>query len=432
MSALVDRTAERAHLASCLSVQSWAGESGLMPHEMSSPQRQRILAAVLACAARGEQVDTVSVRAELHRMGEGDRCTEELLEVSNALCVPSAFTATRLRTLAKARSRRDAALKAASLYEAGRIEDAEAELREATGDEPEGEGRTLSMRDLVTRGVEIAHERTLAVEAGRPTSITTGIRALDVALGDDPAGVVLGGWEPGDFVVLGGDTNAGKSSLAMAMAYRAARQGVRVGIVQVEDPEARVGLRALSMATQIPQHTLRSGRMSMNCWDRVARASTAMAELPMWFEFRIAGTLPEIGSAIRRLVRGKGCQVVVLDYLQAVQVDEEPRLAVRDVVSECKRAASSGMDVPAVVVGLSQFRKRQDETERPSRSDLFESAYIAQKAEHIVLCWKDSSGALRCVLDKTKDGRTGAQWAMHRDPDTGQLVSEDEVEEGMP
>lgn len=426
MSALVDRDAERAHLGACIAVSSWAIEAGIAPHEMSSPARRRILGAVLACATRGEDVSTPTVRAELHRQGHGDSCTEELLEITSSLCVPSVHTTSRVRSLAKARSRCDAARKAVSLYEQGRIEDAEAELREGLHDEPDSEPRTLSMRDVVIKGTEAVFERYEALKEGRATSITTGINALDLALGDDPIDRSAGGWERGDFVVIGGDTNAGKSSLAMTMAFASARQGVRVGVVQVEDPETRVGLRALSMATQLPQYQLRSGRLSMPAMERVALAANAMAELPMFFEFRIAGTLPEITSAIRRLVRSKGCEVVVLDYLQAVQVDEEPRLAVRDVISETKRAAASG-DKPAVVIALSQFRKRETETERPSRSDLYESAYIAQKAEHIVLCWKDSGGVLRCVLDKTKDGRTGAQWSLTRDPDTGQLVSEDDL-----
>lgn len=431
MSALVDREAERAHLGACIAQPSWAGESRLMPHELTGAARQRILAAVLSCAARGEDVTTITIRAELHRMGEGDRHLEELLEVTSDIRIPSAHTTARLRTLARARAKRDAAAKAVALYEAGRIEDAEAELSETVHEEPDAEPKTLSMRDVLIRGVELVTARAQALAEGRATSITSGIRALDLALGDDPTASTVGGWEPGDFVCIGGDTNAGKSSLAMTMAYSAARQGIRVGVVQVEDPEARVGLRALSMATQIPQYALRSGRLTSGAWDRVTRAAMDMSDLPMFFEFRIAGTLPEITSAIRRLVRGKGCEVVVLDYLQAVQVDEEPRLAVRDVISETKRAASSGAK-PAVVIALSQFRKRESENERPSRSDLYESAYIAQKADHIVLIWKDSQGVLRCVLDKTKDGRTGAQWALSRDPDTGQLVSEDDTYGGEP
>lgn len=425
MSALIDRDAERAYLSACLQVPSWAGEAGVMPHEMSTRTRVAILAALLSVTSRGEVLDTVSVRAELQRRGEADRCTEELLELGNVISMPSAHLPKRLRALARARGQREAALRAAALYESGRLEDAESELRQALGDVVDEEPRTLTMHEVVQRGVESVYLRAERLARGERVSITTGVKALDLALGDSPDGSSLGGWEPGDLCVVGGDTNAGKSSLAMTMAFAAARTGVRVGVVQVEDPEARVGLRALSMATSLPQYQLRSGRLSQAAWERVARAAHDLSDLPMFFQFRIAGSLPAICAAVRSLVRVHRCEVVVLDYIGAVQVDTEPRLAARDVLAEVKREASLA-EKPAAVIALSQFRKRDDETSRPSRSDLYESAYIAQKAEHIVLLWKDATGVLRCVLDKTKDGRTGAQWSMSRDPDTGQLVSDGE------
>lgn len=427
---LIDVAAERAYLGACIQAPTYAGEAGVMPHEMGHRTRAAILAAILAVSARGEALDTVSVRAELGSRGEADRCTDELLEVTSSISVPTPGLPKRVRALAKARAQREACLRAAGLLEAGRLEDGESELRQAIGEVPDEDPRTLTMREVITKGVESVFERASRSERGERVAITTGVRALDLALGDSPDGSSLGGWEPGDYVVIGGDTNAGKSSLALTMALAAARTGVRVGVVQVEDPEVRVGLRALSMATSIPQWQLRSARLSQSAWQRVASAAHNLADLPMFFQFRIAGSLPAICAAVRALVRLHGCEVVVIDYLQAIQVNAEPRLAVRDVISETRRVAAHAGERPAVVIALSQFRKRDDETTRPSRSDLYESAYIAQKAEHIVLIWKDGGGRLQCVLDKTKDGRTGATWSLARDPDTGQLVSEDDLDSG--
>lgn len=423
---LVDADAERAYLGACIETPTWAGETGVMPHEMGTRTRGLILAAILSVTSRREDLSTVSILSELQRRGEADRCRDELLETTSRISIPSPALPRRIRELAKARSQRESALRAIAHLDAGRLEDGEAELRQSVADVVDEEPRTLTVREVIIAGVERVTERHNATLRGERVSITTGVRALDLALGDNPVDATLGGWEPGDMCVIGGDTNAGKSSLAMTMAFAAARSGVRVGVIQCEDPEARVGLRALSMATSLPQYQLRSGHLSRPAWDRVMSAAEDLASLPMFFQFRIAGTLPSVCAAVRQLVRTHRCEVIVLDYLQAVQVDTEPRLAVRDVIAEVKREASMA-DKPAAVIALSQFRKRDDETTRPSRSDLYESAYIAQKAEHIVLIWKDSTGRLQCVLDKTKDGRTGATWTMSRDPDTGQLVSDDEM-----
>ena len=117
------------------------------------------------------------------------------------------------------------------------------------------------------------------------------------------------------------------------------------------------------------------------------------------------------------------------DYLQAIQMrgGGEARHDMRDIIAQTKRAASIGLDVPAAVVALSQFRKRENTEQRPTREDLYESAYIAQKAEHIVLLWKQA-GVLNAVLDKTKDGRTGATFQLLRGA-SGQLMDADERSE---
>ena len=53
-----------------------------------------------------------------------------------------------------------------------------------------------------------------------PDTIATGFPSLDRMLG--------GGVRRGDLVVLGGDVGSGKSALALAVAIRAAQQGLQV------------------------------------------------------------------------------------------------------------------------------------------------------------------------------------------------------------
>lgn len=431
MSALVDPQLERAFLGACFMEPSFVLTSSVLPHQLTTPSRARIFGAMLGLAQKGATIDTLAVRTELVRRGVAAECDDELLAATNTIHVPAEWMPRRLRELAQARDGRERAMRAIGAWDAGRLEEALAEMRAGVGalDPVEDDARGATVGQLVEEAAIEARKANEAVAEGRPVAITTGLPELDALLGDAPhnEAPVIGGWEPGDYVVIGGDTNVGKSSVAMTMAWGAAtgRDAVPVGIVQVEDPRGRVAKRSLSLASEIPQHRIRSGRLSDAQWARVERAVEAAKSVPMFFEFRVGGSLPAVCAALRRLRRERGCRVIVVDYLQAVETHEDPRLAMRNIVAATKREAARGEGPASVVIGLSQLRKRDDETARPKRSDLYESAYLAQKAEHIVLMHKTKSGSIELTLDKTKDGRTGRSFQLVRDPDTGRLVDAD-------
>lgn len=432
-SRLAEPGTERSFLAACFVEGAFATSSGVLPHHFASAPRAMIFGAMLSLAQRGEMLGSALVRTELMRRGMAERCDDELFSLQNEISVPADWMPRRLRELAQARDGRQGAARAMAAWDSGRLDEAIAEMRTAIGllETAEDDDRTKSVGELVDEAAKRAAEARVAATEGRALAITTGLPQLDALLGDAPLGeeAITGGWGPGDYVIVGGDTNVGKSSVAMTMAWGAARSEshVPVGIVQIEDPRERVGNRALALAAELPQYRLRAGKIDEPAWQRIERACRVAKDVPMFFEFRIGASLPSVCAAVRRLRREKGCRVIVIDYLQAVETHEDPRLAMRNIVSQTKREAHRGEGPASVIIGLSQFRKRDDETTRPKRSDLYESAYLAQKAEHIVLMHKTKSGAIELVLDKTKDGKTGRHFELARDPDTGLLVDADSI-----
>ena len=419
MSALHDPELERNFLSACMLEPTYALACGVHPHEMGAPGHRDILGALLAVAERGEGLGTALVLAELGRRGLA-RHVEALLEMTSIPALPSPSFAPRLRQLAQGRAARDAALRLVASLDSGRIEEGLSLLTQAAEEVKPPEARestSMGALELVERGVMMIHERNERRLAGKHVTITTGMRDLDIAIGDSPDGSTHGGWEQGDCVVIGGGTNVGKTSAAMGAAFAQAHDGVRVGIVSVEDGMQRTALRMLAMHTGIPQHALRSGHLAASQWQTLTSSSLTIAKLPMRFEFEVAATLASVCAAIRRLVREHGCQCIYVDYLQAIRPTDarlDTRTAIRDAIAECKRAATIGAAEPATLVLLSQMRRREQDTSMPSKSDLYESGYIEQKADHIVLLWQDDSKTLNAVLAKTKDGRLGAAWQLHR------------------
>lgn len=413
-----DPVVESAYLAVCMLDPTRLDTRFVEPEAFADARLGRALAALYDIRARGEDPNTVSLRSELLRR-EGRVDDEWLLSLTNhvPLLREGGSLAAEVRTLHTARGLRGKLLDALEASERGDVSSALALIREmADARDPLADAsQNAKIAEVVASAIA---EVEAAIRNGARTTVETGIAEIDKD---------IGGMEYGDMWVIGGDTSVGKSSLALLMAMHQAKQGHKPGIVSMEDPKSRMGRRLLAATSGVSATTLRkaSARNTLSGWqwDAVGRAIERVRGLDVHFAFRVGEDLHAMAEAVRTLVREHGCDVVYLDYIQAVEVsgEREPRLAMRKVLSTFKRELNAGPRA-AVGVALSQFRKRDDENERPTRADLYESHYIAQKAEGIVLLWK-SGGILNGVLDKSKDDATGAEFIVERDSRTGVLVS---------
>lgn len=408
-----DPVIEVAYLALCMLDPTRLDSRYVEPDAFGDPWNAKALDALYAVRARGDDVSTVSLRSEMLRR-DGRVDDDRVLGITAsapslksgptiAAEVRALDTARRLRT--KLGDALDAAERgdvAATLAIVREMADARDPHSDATQNATMGELLVAAMMD-----VEHAAQR-----SGRAT-VETGIGELDAE---------IVGMEYGDMVVIGGDTSAGKSSTALLMALHQASIGHRPGIISMEDPKGRMGRRLLAATSGVPPRLLREAKLSGWQWEALGAAIERVRGLDVRFAFRVGQDIHAMSEACRVLVREHGCDVVYLDYCQAVEVpgERETRLAMRNVLAAFKREINAGPR-PAVGVVLSQLRKRDDESERPTRADLYESHYIAQKAEAIVLLWK-SGGVLHGILDKAKDDATGVEFVIERDKRTGQLV----------
>jgi len=383
------------------------------PREMTDPRAAAFLAAMYALRQRGEPVETVAVIAELAREGRAvDH--EYALGMTSALPTSPSTVAPRLRELAVARQLRAQAERAREACERGDVSHALTLLRGAaeTRDPRAGDGDHATLPQLVELGATQlvqAAERNLT----RPPIVKTGLAELDDH---------IGGLEYGDLTIIGGDTSVGKTSTAFMMACAMSANGHRPGIVSVEDPRPRWARRAIAVVTGVPIAAQRSGRLSPWQWEQLTSGVERIKGTQVHFRFCVGSGLDAVIDAERALIRDHDCDVVFLDYIQAV--DGVPgawsrRDEMRIILSRAK--AEANREQPVTLIALSQMRKRENETEKPVRADLYEANDIAQKADTILLLWKDGRGLVNYTLDKAKDDATGLEAVIERDTRTGML-----------
>jgi replicative DNA helicase len=188
---------------------------------------------------------------------------------------------------------------------------------------------------------------------------------------------ITGGLRPGDLVVVAGRPSMGKSTLAVNMAeYAAVHPSTRasVAIFSLEMPSEQVITRMLSSVGGVPLGNLRSGRISDDDWVRITSATNQLSEAKIFVDETPALTPTELRARARRVKREHGLDLIVVDYLQLMQVPgtKENRATEIAEISRGLKVLAKELSVP--VIALSQLNRavEQRENKKPVMSDLRE------------------------------------------------------------
>lgn len=226
------------------------------------------------------------------------------------------------------------------------------------------------------------------------------------------------GLQPGDLVIIAGRPSMGKTTLAINIAENAAIGAkVPTAIFSMEMPSLQLTFRMISSLGRVDQTQLRTGNFPDEDWSRINTAVQLMSEAPIFID-DTAGLAPtEIRARSRRLQREHGLGLIVVDYLQLMQVpgNQENRATEISEISRSLKALAKELAVP--VIALSQLNRsvEQRTDKRPVMSDLRESGAIEQDADMIVFIYRDEvynpdtprKGMADIVIAKQRNGPIG-------------------------
>ena len=298
--------------------------------------------------------------------------------------------ADNLRALARRRRKFEALQRAAAALHRGEEEAAHEHVVSVTSEQTEQRtGEYLASHEVVWAAVD---EERRSREEG--SSRRTGFVVLDRAIGNLRAKTMT---------VVGGTTGSGKSSLMLAMAMNQARRGLSVGIVSCEDAEAVWGERVFG---HIEDAQLENA--SDEAADRAARAA---AQLELHFAFELGRPLKDVLRAIRHLVTRHKCQVIYVDYLQAIG-DPQKTDRRHFIANAAARIKAQCQELGATLVLASQVSRPSKEKPfgEVFTSDLKESGDIENMAEVVALIWKNGDKDNSLTLGKVAK----IKWSPHR------------------
>ncbi|MFA5683018.1 MAG: replicative DNA helicase [Lysobacteraceae bacterium] len=287
------------------------------------------------------------------------------------------------------------------------LESAEQAVFRIAEDGARGKQGFVDMRASLRESFRILSER--FENKGKISGLPTGFIDFDER---------TSGLHGGDLVILAARPSMGKTALALNIAeYSALRTRKAVAVFSMEMSATQLTFRLISSLGRINAQNMRTGQLEDEDWNRVSTAVTQLSEVKLFIDDTPALSPTELRSRARRLAREHELGLIVIDYLQLMQVpgNKENRATEISEISRSLKALAKELNVP--VIALSQLNRslEQRADRRPVMADLRESGAIEQDADLIVFIYRDEyyhpesadKGVAEIIIGKQRNGPTG-------------------------
>lgn len=222
----------------------------------------------------------------------------------------------------------------------------------------------------------------------------------------------IGGIEGGDVVIIAARPAVGKSAFALQIIRQFAKDGKKVAYFNLEMREKQVYERFVAAVSGIELNRIRLATTFLG--NERERFNKANEDLKKQTSIIIHSGSKRV-SDIRAETRGKGYDVIVIDYLQLLKSNTKRGANRYAEVGDISRGVKDiAMDYNIPVIALSQLNRASEgkEDKEPFMSDLRESGDIEQDASVIIMLWntdiKDKSRKM-IKVEKARQGTTSKQ-----------------------
>lgn len=241
--------------------------------------------------------------------------------------------------------------------------------------------------DIAQRVVTLAQEASLDESA---PGFPSGVANLDQ---------ILKPMRPGNFVIIGGRPGQGKTALAMnivehltkATRNKDNKWAGPAAILSLEMPKEELVERSLAGEFGVQSSSIADGTVcnTGDVFERMCKYAMDLHDVPLYIQSPNHLSAKNLYTTCKRLVRKRKVKVVVIDYIQLMDGDENksPNEKIGAISKACKKTAKK---LGIVIIGLSQLSRRIEDREdkTPVPSDLRDSGSLEQDADVIIFCYR--------------------------------------------
>jgi len=240
-------------------------------------------------------------------------------------------------------------------------------------------------------------------------TVYTGFRDLD--------GMTTG-FHPAELIIVAGRPSMGKTSFCMNCVEHAAMNGKKVAIFSLEVSKDQLVQNLLCSFSRVDAHRVRQRSLSREMWQKLVDGAAKLSEAKIFID-DTAGMNPlGLKSKARRLHRKEKLDMIVIDYLQLMEVsDAESRQQAISEVSRGLKGLAKELQVPVVTISQLSRGVENRESHKPRLADLRESGAIEQDADLVLLLYREeyykpekeeARGKAEVILAKQRNGPVGS------------------------
>jgi replicative DNA helicase len=208
--------------------------------------------------------------------------------------------------------------------------------------------------------------------------------------GDHDLDELLGGLQPGGLYVLAARPKMGKTTKAINIAEHVAlRLRKPVAVFTFEMQPEELGDRMLANQAGINGTRIRTGKLDDVDWANASEATRRLSQAPIFVSRPKRARVEHVCAQIRRMHARDPLGLVVIDYLQLMEVKGDNRAAGIGDITRTLKLTASELGVPFLLLSQlnRELEKRTDK--RPIVADLRDSGSIEQDADAVIFIYRD-------------------------------------------
>ena len=278
------------------------------------------------------------------------------------------------------------------------------------------EQEVFEIRQGKQRGSLVPIEEIIAKEFDYFDEIVSGNKKVALSSGYSSLDAFLTGLNPSDLIVLAARPAMGKTSFALNIVVRVAKQSQKsVVVFSLEMSNQQLVERIVSSECSVLLSKIHTCTMSDEEYTLLADGAQELANCKIFFDDTPNLTVAEMKAKLRRFPE---VGLVVVDYLQLMSSGRRESNRVQEVSTITRMLKILAKELDVTVIVISQLARgpetRQDH--RPLLSDLRESGSIEQDADIVLFLYRDEyynpenakPGVAECIVAKNRHGETGS------------------------
>lgn len=391
----------------------------LIPEDFYMKEHQEIFRAVKKMYFDGVQIDTLTVYSRLEEMKSAEVIGGRgyLYEITQDIVNNKAATDYAKNIIKKAKMRRLIA--------------AANDIRSAAFDGTEDPEMVLDAAERTIYNIaakqaakdyqqigQVLENSLIEIEntvthKGKAGGVKTGFNRIDS---------IVGGFKPGQMIVLAARPGMGKTALALNVAVNAARDEKTVLIFSMEMTNIDLGNRFLSMSSNIDLQSMGKGDLSPEDMEMLVEGMESLGDKNIYMADTQNLTILDMKNKCRRLTKEKGLDLIIIDYLQLMNAPIKSDNREREISYLSRSVKQMAIEIGVPIILLSQLSREVEKRKKhtPQLADLRESGAIEQDADIVMFIKREdyyegaddeafSRGSVNAevMISKNRNGPTG-------------------------